>query len=269
MLLNCGVGEDSWESLGLQGDPTSPSWRRSVLGVHWKDWCWSWNSNTLATWCEEPTHWERPWCWERLKAGGEGDDRGWDGWLASPTQWTWVWVDSGSWWWTGRPGVLRYLWSHRVKHDWATELNWTGFSIFTKLHNITLIWEYFHHAEKETSYLLAVTPQFRGNQHTDPLPVESQALAVTSPWVGKPRMMNVEKCWQDTCYVCCIRLHPLSYEAVYVALTSFGNPLSIPQRDHKLRVSLSELTFPLPIFPFLVRSTNICFVIQDRAFLVT
>ena len=53
MLLNCGVGEDSWESLGLQGDPTSPSWRRSVLGVHWKDWCWGWSSNTLTTWCKE------------------------------------------------------------------------------------------------------------------------------------------------------------------------------------------------------------------------
>ena len=76
MLLNCGVGEDSWESFGLQGDTTSPSWRRSVLGVHWKDWCWSWNTNTLATWCKELTHWERPWCWERLRAGGEGDDRG-------------------------------------------------------------------------------------------------------------------------------------------------------------------------------------------------
>ena len=63
-------------------------WRRSVLGVHWKDWCWSWNSNTLATWCEEVTHWKRPWCWERLKAGGEGDNRGWDGWMASSTQWT-------------------------------------------------------------------------------------------------------------------------------------------------------------------------------------
>ena len=62
--------------------------------------------NTLATWCKELTHWKRPWCWERLKAGGEGDDRGWDGWMASPTRWTWVWVKSGSWWWTGRPGVL-------------------------------------------------------------------------------------------------------------------------------------------------------------------
>ena len=59
MLLNCGVGEDSWESLGLQGDPTSPSQRKSVLNIHWKDWCWSWNSNTLATWCEELTHWEK------------------------------------------------------------------------------------------------------------------------------------------------------------------------------------------------------------------
>ena len=123
MLLNC-VGEDSWESLGLQGDPTSPSWRRSVLGVNWKDWCWSWNSNTLATWCEELTHLKRPWCWERLKVG-EGDDRGWDGWMASPTRWTWVWVDSGSWWWTGRPGVLRFMGSQRVGHDWATDLNWT------------------------------------------------------------------------------------------------------------------------------------------------
>ena len=94
MLFNCGVGEDSWESLGLQ-DPTSPSWRRSVLGVHWKDWCWSWNSNTSATWCEELTHWKRPWCWERLKAGGEGDDRGWDGWMASPIWWTWVEQDLG------------------------------------------------------------------------------------------------------------------------------------------------------------------------------
>ena len=94
------------------------------LNVHWKDWCWSWNSNTLATWCKELTPWKRSWCWERLKAGGEGDDRGWDGWMASLTQWTWVWVDSGSWWWTGRPDVLRFLGLQRVGHDWATELNW-------------------------------------------------------------------------------------------------------------------------------------------------
>ena len=94
------------------------------LGIHWKDWCWSWNSNTLATSCEELTHWKRPWCWEGLRAGGEGHDRGWDGWMASPTRCTWVWVNSGSWWWTGRPGSLRFMGSQRVGHDWVTELNW-------------------------------------------------------------------------------------------------------------------------------------------------
>ena len=76
------------------------------LNIHWKGWCWSWNSNTLATWCKELTPWKRPWCWERLKAGGEGNDRGWDGWMASLTRWTWVWVSSGSWWWIGMCPVL-------------------------------------------------------------------------------------------------------------------------------------------------------------------
>ena len=71
MLLNCGVGEDSWESLGLQGGQTSQSQRKSVPNIHWKDWCWSWSFNTLATWGEELTHWKRPWCWERLKAAGK------------------------------------------------------------------------------------------------------------------------------------------------------------------------------------------------------
>ena len=67
---------------------------------------------------------KRPWCWERLKAGGEGDDRGCDGWMASLTPWTWVWASFGSWWWTGKPGVLQSMGSQRVRHDWATELNW-------------------------------------------------------------------------------------------------------------------------------------------------
>ena len=125
MLLNCGVGEHFWESLGLQGDPTSPFWRRSALEFLWKEWCLSWNSSTLATSCEELTHWKRLWCWEGLEAGGEGDDRGWDGWMASLTRWTWVWVNSRSCWWTGRPGVLWFMGSQRVGHDWATELKWT------------------------------------------------------------------------------------------------------------------------------------------------
>ena len=126
ILLNCGVGEDSWESLGLQGDPISPSWWKSVLNIHWKDWCWGWNSNISAAWCEELTHLKRPWCWERLKAGGEGDDRGWDGWMTSPTWWTWVWVSSRSWWWTGKPGVLQSMGSHRLS-DWTDWLDLRSF----------------------------------------------------------------------------------------------------------------------------------------------
>ena len=93
--------------------------------------------NTLATWCEELTHLKRPWCWERLKVGGERDDRGWDGWMASPidesmaspTRWTWVWVSCGSWWWTGKPGRLQFMGSRRVRHDWVTEMNWTELKI--------------------------------------------------------------------------------------------------------------------------------------------
>ena len=99
--------------------------RKLVLNIYWKDWCWSWNSSTLATWYKELTHWKRPCCWERLKAGGDGDEGKWDGWMASPTWWTWVWVSSESWWWTGRPGMLLSIGSQRVGHDWATELNWT------------------------------------------------------------------------------------------------------------------------------------------------
>ena len=88
------------------------------------EWGWGWNSNTLATSCEELTYWKRLWCWEGLGAGGEGDDRGWDGWMASPTWCTWVWVNSRSWWWTGRPGILRFMGFQRVRYDWVTELNW-------------------------------------------------------------------------------------------------------------------------------------------------
>ena len=72
--------------------------------------------------------WKRLWCWEEFGAGGEGDDRGWDGWMASPTRWTWIWVNSGSWWWTGRPGVLWFMGLQRVRYDWATELNWSEFN---------------------------------------------------------------------------------------------------------------------------------------------
>ena len=82
----------------------------------------------LTTSCKELTHWKRLWCWEGLEAG-EGDDRGWDGWMASPARCMWIWVNSGSWWWTGRPGVLRFMGSQRVGHDWAISLHYLSFRL--------------------------------------------------------------------------------------------------------------------------------------------
>ena len=123
MLLNCGVGEDSWESLGLKGNPTSPSQRRSVLGVHWRTdakaetpivWPPPVKSRLIGKDSDAGRHW-----------GQEGDNRGWDGWMLSPTQRTWVWINSRSWCWTGSPGMLQFMGSQRVGHDWATEMNWT------------------------------------------------------------------------------------------------------------------------------------------------
>ena len=138
--LDC---EESWApknccfwTVMLEKTLESPLDCKEIQPVHSKgDHSWvfigrtdakSWNSSTLATWCKELTHWKRPWCWEGVEAGGEGDDRGWGGWMASPTRWTWVWVNSGSWWWTGRTGVLRFMGLQRVGHDWVTELNWNA-----------------------------------------------------------------------------------------------------------------------------------------------
>ena len=121
MLLNFGVGQDSrvpW---------TSRRSNQSILkespNIQWRNWCWSWNSSTLATWCEELTHCKRPWCWESLKAAGKADDRGWVGWMASP----WVWASYRSWWWTRKSGMLQSVgWQSRTRlSDW-TEL-WVWF----------------------------------------------------------------------------------------------------------------------------------------------
>ena len=114
----------------LEKSPESPLGCKVIQPVHPKgNQSWIFiertDSNTLDTWCKELTHWKRPWCWERLKLGGEGGDRGWDGWMASLTQWTWVWINSGSWWWTGWPGVLQSMGLQRVEQDWVTELNWS------------------------------------------------------------------------------------------------------------------------------------------------
>ena len=92
-----------------------------TLNVHWKDCCWSWRSNILITWWEKLTHWKRPWCLERLKAGGKEDDSGWDGWITPLNKWTWVWASSRRWWRTRKPGVLQSMGSQRAERDLATE----------------------------------------------------------------------------------------------------------------------------------------------------
>ena len=122
MLLNC--GEKTLES---------PLDCKEIQPIHSEDQSWDFfgandvDAETPVLWPPHVKSWlfGKDWCWEGLAAGGEGDDRGWDGWIASPIWWMWVWVNSGSWWWTGRPGVLQFMRSQRVGHDWATELNWT------------------------------------------------------------------------------------------------------------------------------------------------
>jgi len=121
MHLNCGVGEDSWESpwtarRSNQSISKEINSEYSLEGLMLKL-----KLQYLATWCEEPTHWKRPWCWERLRAGGEGDDKGWDGWMASLIQRTWVWTNYGGYWSTGKLGMLQLMGSQRIGHDWANE----------------------------------------------------------------------------------------------------------------------------------------------------
>ena len=125
MLLRSVFLEKILESL-LNYKELIPVILEDILNIHWKDWCWSWSSNTLATWCKELTHRKRPWCWERSKAG-EGDNRGWDGWMASPTQWTWVWASSWSWWWD-RETWYACQWFHKESGP-AEQLNWQSILI--------------------------------------------------------------------------------------------------------------------------------------------
>ena len=100
--------------------PVNPKWNQSWIFIGRTDA----EAETPILWPPD-ANLKRSWCWERWKVGGEGDDRGWDGWMASPTGWTWVWVSSSSWWWTGKPGMLQSLGSQRFGHDWVTELNWS------------------------------------------------------------------------------------------------------------------------------------------------
>ena len=119
MLLNYGGWEDFCESLEQQGDQTCQSYRKSTLNISWNDWCWIWSSSTLAICCKDLGG--KAWCWERLGEGGKRGDRGWDGWMASLTQWTWVWAKPRRWYRTGNPGVLQSMGSQITGHDWATE----------------------------------------------------------------------------------------------------------------------------------------------------
>ena len=141
MLLNCGVGKDSWESLRLQGDPT-----QSILQeISPEDLL---EGLMLKLKLQDFGHlmWRTDSFEKTLMKAGEGDDRGWDDWMASPPRWTWVWVNSGSSWWTRRPGVLQFMGSQTVRHDWATDLIWSDpylrvkffLPLFLKLERINL-----------------------------------------------------------------------------------------------------------------------------------
>ena len=116
MQINVQFYNYTWLNKNKEVKPVNPKGKQT-LNTRWKDWCWSWSSSTLTTWCKELTHWKRPWCWKRLRAGGEGGDRGWDGWMASLTRWTWVWANSGRQWLVSAV--------YGVTKNWARLSNWT------------------------------------------------------------------------------------------------------------------------------------------------
>ena len=161
--------------------PVHPKGNQSgiFINIHW---CWTWSSNTSATWCEELTHWQRPWCWEWIKAGWEVDDRGWDGWMASPTLWTWVWANSGSWWRTGKPGMLQSMGS-----QWVTELNWTPYMWASLVAQIV----------KNLPAMQEIWVQSLG--HKDPLEkgmaTHSSILAWRIPWKEKLQFLVSYSTW--------------------------------------------------------------------------
>ena len=142
--LNCGVGGHSWETTRKSNQSILT---KSFLNILCKDWCWGLNSNTLDPLCEELTHLKRPRFCERMMAGGEDDDSGWDGWMASPTPWTWTWVNSRRWWWTGKPGMLQSMGLQRIGHEWVTEMNINGmwntskWMVIWTFFDIALVWD--------------------------------------------------------------------------------------------------------------------------------
>ena len=170
--------------------------------MHWKDWCLSWNSNPLATWLKKLTHWKRPWSWERLKAGEEGDGRGWDGWKASPTQWTWIWTNFRRWWKTGKPDLLQSMGSQRVRHDWATEQQQKV--VFKKnLHLLSWTFSVFYH-------LFWRKPVAKSWRHSDALPVERlMRFPANSQWETEANKHVSEL--ENRCHSSAVQLTHLPY----------------------------------------------------------
>ena len=204
-------------------------------------WYWSWNSNTLATWCEELTHLKRPWCWKRLRAGGEGDDGGWDRWMASQTQWIWVWVDSGSWWWTGRPAEVHRVAKSRTRmSDW-TELNWGPFMLLQTallnyfiLFNEKLVSKWAYLCERLIpSWILFRDP------HIPPSP--------SSPGWPTILSMNDSSCIRDSRLVCFLQRlpsNPLSTHIIQLTHveTWWGQEGVADAEFHMPRTSLKGMT---------------------------
>ena len=163
MLLNCGVGEDSWESLGCKEiQPVHPKGDQSGVFIGRTDV----EAETPILWPPDAKSWL---IWKDPDAGKdrgqeEMGTKGWDGWMASPTRWTWVWVNSRSWWWTGKPGVLRFMGLQRVRHDRVTKLNWTEPYYYQKW-SIMLVYfiliimgnRLFPNQERSTSRMYIVT----------------------------------------------------------------------------------------------------------------
>ena len=129
------VLEKTLESLLDSKEIKAVNQRKSTLNIHWKDWCWNWNCTTLAICCKELTPWKKSWCWERLRAGGEVDNRGWDDWMASLTQWIW--------WRTGKLDVLQSMGSQRVGHNLATEQQWPQQSTLLHFMLNHIQWNFF------------------------------------------------------------------------------------------------------------------------------
>ena len=172
MLLNYSVGEDSWESLGQQGDPTSPSWRKSVLNIHWKPDA---EAETPILWPPDVKIWLIGKDPDAGKDRGqeEGDDRGWNDWMASLTWWTWVWVSSESWWWTGKPGTLQ-----SKESDTTEWLNWTDWKI-EPWHSYLALISIKVSSFSYSSFKIVMQPKFKESLINTPFDLQSTYTSMT------------------------------------------------------------------------------------------